>query len=276
MNIIVTGAASGIGRGLVDSLCTQSHRLWALDVDIAGMQNHAAQNGWHDAGVHVRAFDVRRADHWKEVVDDVIAQAGRLDVLLNVAGVVRPEFAHALSPENISLQIDVNTKGLLLGCQAAAHVMAEQKQGHIINIASLAGIAPIRGISVYSASKFAVRGFSFAIAQELAPLGIKVSVVCPDAVDTPMVDYQLHFPEAAMTFSGPRILTTQEVVRTIVEEVMVRQPLETIIPKSRSMIVRLASMLPASWMQRYGEHLATKGRANQERMKSRLPEKKTP
>jgi 3-oxoacyl-[acyl-carrier protein] reductase len=182
--------------------------------------------------------------------------------------VVRPEFAHQLTPENIALQMDVNAKGLILGCQAAAKVMAEQRSGHIVNIASLAGIAPIRGISIYSASKFAVRGFSLAIAQELAPLGVKVSVVCPDAVDTPMVDLQLHYPEAAMTFSGPRILTTAEVVQTIVDDVLVHQPIEMIIPKSRAFIVRLAAALPARLMRWYGEKLVAKGRQAQEKIKS--------
>jgi 3-oxoacyl-[acyl-carrier protein] reductase len=213
-------------------------------------------------------MDVRDPEHWKALIDEVISDGGKLDVLLNVAGVVRPEFAHQLTPENISLQMDVNAKGLILGCQAAAKVMADDRSGHIVNIASLAGIAPIRGISIYSASKFAVRGFSLAIAQELAPLGVKVSVVCPDAVDTPMVDYQLHFPEAAMTFSGPRILTTDEVVRTIVDDVLVHQPIEMIIPKSRAFIVRLAAALPARLMRWYGEKLVAKGREAQEKIKS--------
>ncbi|MBY0587224.1 SDR family oxidoreductase [bacterium] len=274
MNVIVTGAASGIGKGLVEELSKRNHRVWALDVDEARLVSNADQLGWNARKVTWRAFDVRQPDHWKDVIDDVVQQFGQLDVLLNVAGVVRPEFAHQLTPENIALQVDVNTKGLLLGCQAAARVMAEKGVGHIVNIASLAGIAPIRGISVYSATKFAVRGFSLAIAQELAPMGIHVSVVCPDAVDTPMVDYQLHFPEAAMTFSGPRVLTTDEVVRSIMDEVLVRKPLEAIIPKSRSFQVRLASMLPSGWMRKYSEHLSKKGLAAQERIKSAGKENK--
>ncbi len=203
MNIIVTGGASGIGKGLVDVLSRKNHRVWGVDIDQAGLDRTSTELGWHERNVVCKAMDVRNPEHWKAVVDEVIVGGGKLDVLLNVAGVVRPEFAHQLTPENIALQMDINAKGLIFGCQAAAKVMAEQRSGHIVNIASLAGIAPIRGISIYSASKFAVRGFSLAIAQELAPLGVKVSVVCPDAVDTPMVDLQLHYPEAAMTFSGP-------------------------------------------------------------------------
>ena len=108
-----------------------------------------------------------------------------------MAGVLRVERVEDLQPESVALQLDVNTKGVILGTQAAAKVMVGQGRGHIINIASMAALAPVPGISVYSASKFAVRGFSLAAAQELEDRGVQVTVVCPDAVDTPMVDYQL-------------------------------------------------------------------------------------
>jgi 3-oxoacyl-[acyl-carrier protein] reductase len=273
MNTIVTGAASGIGRGLVDRLSRENHTVWGLDLDSAGLERSALEGAWADRGVRWRVFDVRQAGDWEQVVREVVDQAGSLDVLFNVAGVVRPEFAHELTPQNIQLQFDVNATGLVLGCQAAAAVMARQRQGHIVNIASLAGIAPIRGISIYSATKFAVRGFSLAIAQELEPLGIAVSVVCPDAVDTPMVDYQLHFPQAAMTFSGPRILTTEEVVRTLVERVLVERPVEWVIPSGRAWQARLASLLPARWMRWYSEKLSARGRQTQQRLQATLPTK---
>src|SRR5205823_4569252 len=112
------------------------------------------------------------------------------------------------------------------------------RHGHIINIASMAALAPIPGISLYSASKYAVRGFSLAAAQELRAHGVYVTVVCPDAVQTPMLDAQLAHDEAAATFSGPRLLTVEEVGRAIIGQGLARRPLEIYLPPSRGWLAR--------------------------------------
>src|SRR5205085_5137897 len=129
---------------------------------------------------------------------------GRVDVLMNVAGYLLPGYIHETSADQIERHMDINAKGLMLGTQAAARVMVRQGQGHIINIASMAALAPVPGLCCYSASKYAVRAFSLAVAQELRPHGVYVTAVCPDAVQTPMLDLQVDYQEAAMTFSGRR------------------------------------------------------------------------
>jgi 3-oxoacyl-[acyl-carrier protein] reductase len=95
-----------------------------------------------------------------------------------------------------------------------------------------------------AASRFAVRGFSLAAGLELRPHGVYVSVVCPDAVQTPMLDRQVAFPEAALSVSGSRPLTVEQVVRVIVEGVLVKRPLEVLIPGSRGVLVRATSVWP--------------------------------
>ena len=85
---------------------------------------------------------------------------------------------------------------------------------------SMASLAPVSGIGIYSASKFGVRGFSLAMAQEISEDGITVSVVAPDAVDTRMLDHQMNSEAAALTFSGSKILTADDVARVIFKEVI--------------------------------------------------------
>ncbi|MFP4601078.1 MAG: SDR family NAD(P)-dependent oxidoreductase, partial [Persicimonas sp.] len=123
-------------------------------------------------------------------------------------------------------------------------VMVEQGEGHIINVGSLASLAPVPGLSLYTASKFAVRGFSLAAAQELRPLGVFVSAVLPDAVATPMLDLQVDYEEAAMTFSGTRPLSLAEVEAVILEKVLTQRPLEVALPAHRGGLARLANLIP--------------------------------
>jgi 3-oxoacyl-[acyl-carrier protein] reductase len=183
-------------------------------------------------------------------VDLAVRTWGRLDVLLNVAGVLRPSHVHDHDAGDVDFHFDVNAKGVVHGTRAAAARMIEQGQGHIVNVSSLAGHCPVPGLALYAASKFAVRGFSLAAAFELRPRGVFVSVVCPDAVQTPMLDLQLHHPEAALTFSGARALTVQEVANVIVDDVLERKPLEVLIPRSRGVLARVISAWPglALWL----------------------------
>ena len=269
MRAIVTGAASGIGKELVAELSRLGYFVHATDVDENALQRTAEQLHWREPAVSIRRHDVRDAEAWKAIVQEAASHEGGVDLLVNVAGVIRPEFVHELTANNVALQLDVNTKGMILGTQAAAAIMISQKRGHIVNIGSMAALAPVPGISVYTASKFAIRGFSLAVAQELRHHGIYVSVVCPDAVDTPMVDYQVDFTAAAMTFSGSRILTTSEVVRKIVDYVLVKKPIELAFPWNRAIVARLATILPVSLLDLLSRTLLSKGKKKQQAIVSR-------
>ncbi len=240
----VTGAASGIGAHLVRALLERGARVCAADINAEAMAPLRALAD--EARLMIAALDVRDPAQWTARVDEVRACWQRLDVMLNVAGVIRPGYIHAFAPEDVHLQLDVNTKGVIFGTQAAARAMRAQGGGHIVNIASLAGVAPIPGLALYSASKFAVRGFSLAAAFELREHGIKVTVVCPDAVQTPMLDVQVDREEAALTFSGAeQPLTTADVVDAILQRALTRAPMEILLPRSRGLTAKLGNAFPA-------------------------------
>lgn len=242
---LVTGSASGIGRALTGRLAASGHRLIATDVDEAGLARAQEDDGWPAASVATVGLDVRDAAAWERAVAACVERYGRIDLLFNVAGYLRPGFAHEASPEEVARHVDVNLKGTIFGVQAAARRMVAQRSGHIVNIASLAGIAPVPGLCLYSASKFGVRGFSLAAGIELRRHDVFVTVVCPDAVETPMLELQEDYDEAALTFSGSAPLTTDDVVGAIVERVLPKRPVEFVLPESRGRLARLAGALPA-------------------------------
>lgn len=270
---LVTGAASGLGRALVTALAARGERGLAADLDLAGLEGAAAEEGWPPE-VALRRLDVRSTSDWQLAMVVHEELFARLDHCFNVAGVLRPGHVPALAEDDVDLQIDVNVKGVIHGTQAAARRMLAQPtapgggsiRGHIVNIASLAALAPISGLTVYSATKYAVRAFSLAAAEELRPQDIAVTVVCPDAIRTPMLDLQLDYDEAALTFTAPRFLDTAEVVALLLGPVLERRPLLVSLPKSRAFLARVADLFP-SLARPISGLLRKKGRAVQQTLR---------
>lgn len=260
---LITGAAGGIGRHFAGILQQQNYRLVLGDIDEEGLRR-AYQPG---AALHYLRLDVvTRVADWKIFLRTALDQFGRIDYLFNVAGVVAPGYVHETEIELIDRHLDVNAKGVMYGTRLASEQMVEQGSGHIINIASLAGIAPIAGIALYSASKFAVRGFSIASAYELRPRGVHVSVVCPDLVDTPMLDLQLQHPEAVMSFSGSKNPLTPADVSQALLQVMQTKAIESAIPAGRGRLAKLGNVFPGLGA-RLTDRLRRKGKGQWETLK---------
>ena len=231
---IVSGAASGIGRHMAGVLFAAGHNLVLTDINAAGLESFATEHGCTSSPrVHSVVMDARDAAGWRALVDDCIERFGSLDMMLNIAGYLKPGLVEATDSEDVDRHMDINAKGVMYATQAGAAVMVRAGRGHIVNVASLAGVAPIAGLALYSASKHAVRGYSLAAGMELRARGVHVSVVCPDAVETPMLQLQERYDEAAMTFSGGRGLTLHEVEVAILD-VLRHKPLERLLPLPRS------------------------------------------
>lgn len=265
---VLTGAASGIGRHLAHTFARQKKNLALTDVNVAGLKS--LEKELRAAGVEgellLRPLDVRQAKDWARLMDDVFKRFGRLDVLLNIAGYIRPGYVHEIEPDDAHRHFDINAKGVIFGTREAARLMTVQGRGHIINFASLAGVAPIPGIALYSASKHAVRGFSLAAAEELAPLGVHVTVICPDAVQTPMLDLQVNYREAALTFSGNRFLTVRDIERVVVDFVLPKRPREVLVPRHRGWLAKIGAAFPAL-ARLLARSLHRKGSARQQQLR---------
>lgn len=238
--VLVTGAGGGIGRVLAARLLQDGARVAATDLSLAALEGVSGP----PERLVKHALDVRDAAGWARVLAETEARWGAVDVLMNVAGYLRPGRVWDVTPEDVGRHLDVNARGVMLGTRVVGGAMRQRSAGHIVNVCSLAGLAPIPGLSLYSASKYAVRAFSLAAAQELRPSGVAVTVVCPDAVATPMLDLQRDYEEAALTFSGTRVLTAEEVAAELAGPVLAKRPLEVWLPRSRGWMARAADLFP--------------------------------
>jgi 3-oxoacyl-[acyl-carrier protein] reductase len=262
---IVTGAASGIGKHLTTALSQRGENVLAADLDAVGLEKAAEDAKWSDR-VERQRLDVRSPDEWEAALSKALERFQTVDVLFNIAGVLKPGNAWEVEPRDVDLQLDVNTKGTIHGTRVVGRYFVSQKRGHIVNLGSLASLTPAPGLCLYAASKFAVRGFSIAAAQELAPHGVALSLVMPDAVQTPMLDLQVDYPEAAMTFSGNKPLTVEDIERVIFDVVLPERPLEIAIPWTRGLLSRFAVVAPALLM-RLAPLFVAKGKRAQEKAK---------
>jgi NAD(P)-dependent dehydrogenase (short-subunit alcohol dehydrogenase family) len=183
---IITGGASGLGRAMAEELV----RLGA-EVVLADLQRELAEDvaaGIRAKGGRARAvqLDVTDFDAFTRVVQDTLTASGRIDYLFNNAGIVIAGEAHCYQIEDWNRVIDVNLRGVVNGVQAVYSVLRKQGFGHIVNTASFAGLVPLAGLMSYSMTKHAVVGLSTSLRIEAACAGVRVSVLCPGAVDTPI------------------------------------------------------------------------------------------
>lgn len=257
-SVLITGAASGIGRMVVSTLQERFGRILATDVDEEALRAAATEDGWR---VDLAALDVRRTEDWERALD----RLGSIGVLVHVAGVIQPRWLVDVTDPELDHQLDVNLKGTILGVRAAARRMVAQGHGHLVLVNSLTGIAPSPGMSIYSASKFGARGFALAVAQELRPRGVFVTVICPDGVQTPMTDFEAGFEEAALTFSAGHMLSVEDVANGVVVA-LEHKPVELCLPWSRGALSKVGGLLPGLAL-RLTPGLVRRGRRNQQKRK---------
>jgi 3-oxoacyl-[acyl-carrier protein] reductase len=188
---IVTGVGKGIGREIVTTLAREGVRTIALDVsadDLATLKEELAAIG----GEHTQyVADVRDGARIRQIVAEIDERFGRIDVLVNNAGVGGDGLVSELPEDVWDFCHDVNLKGTFLTCQAVLPVMKRQQRGRIINAASFAAIVPIVGSAAYASSKAAVAQFTRGLAGEVGPWNITANTYAPGMVPTTLN----HFAE---------------------------------------------------------------------------------
>jgi NAD(P)-dependent dehydrogenase (short-subunit alcohol dehydrogenase family) len=182
---LVTGAASGIGLALSKAVANRGATVWMTDIDALGVERAAKAVG---ANAHAAALDVRDAEAVREMVERVVGEHGRIDYLFNNAGIGLGGEAHELTAAHYDRIIDINIRGVVHGITAAYPIMIKQRSGHIVNTASMAGLVPAPLIVPYVMTKHAVVGLSLGLRAEAAGYGVRVSALCPSAVETPILD----------------------------------------------------------------------------------------
>jgi len=186
--MIVTGAASAAGLGFATArlLAREGHIVYLGDLDgdaAAARSEQLRGQGLKATGL---AHDVTDEKAWAALIERVTAETGRIDGLVNNAGIAVLRWTAELDPASWDRQIDVNLKSVYLGCRAVLPVMEAQHSGAIVNLSSVAGLVGIPGASAYAASKGGVRLYSKSIAMEFADKGIRVNSVHPGVIWTDM------------------------------------------------------------------------------------------
>ena len=186
-NILITGAGSGLGRGLSSYLAERGHTIFATDVHLETVQETAAQSGVGRAEAF--QLDVRNEDDVQRLLRDLVKR--RIDVLINNAGLQNVAKVEEFPVEQWDLLMDVMLKGAFLMTRAVLPAMRAQGFGRIIQIGSIHSLVASPYKSAYVAAKHALLGFSKSIALETADVDITINNICPAYIRTPLVDAQI-------------------------------------------------------------------------------------
>ncbi|GAB5003951.1 SDR family oxidoreductase [Mycobacterium avium] len=188
---IVTGGASGLGRGIVQRFVDAGAEVIIADLNDQGGQQLATDCGARAWFQHV---DVAVAEDVHAVVQAAVDRFGGLDVMVNNAGISSAMHKSFLGDDlaDFSTVMSVNLLGVMLGTREAARYMAANEGGSIINVASIGGLQAGGGVMTYRASKAAVIHFTKSVAIELAPLGVSVNCLAPGGIPTPILASSVH------------------------------------------------------------------------------------
>jgi short-subunit dehydrogenase len=185
---IVTGAASGIGKALCEELARTGAKVIATDINAEALQSAVASIKDAHHPVRVEKLDVADYEAFKKLVEATVSREGRLDYIFNNAGIAILGEVRDTTIDHWRKVLDVNLNGVVYGSHLAYHQMVKQGSGHIVNLASVEGLMPFPSTVSYVTSKFGVMGLSEGLWVEGRDLGVKVSVVCPGFVSTPIFD----------------------------------------------------------------------------------------
>lgn len=187
---LVTGCSTGFGRELVRQLIDRGQRVVATARNPLTLDEFASQ-----AGVAIAELDVTDQDRIGAVIDMAEARFGRIDVLVNNAGYGYLAAIEEGEEHEIRAMFETNVFGLANMTKAVLPGMRSRRSGHIVNISSMGGLIGFPGIGYYNATKFAVEGLSEALAKEVEPLGIRVTIVEPGPFRTDWAGRSLKTPE---------------------------------------------------------------------------------
>lgn len=215
---LVTGASRGIGRATATQFAKHGAILVLTGQDEQALEQLQTElTAKYDTDVHLLPYDIRDSEAAKQAFQWIRKNCGRLDVLVNNAGILDDALLGMINVKRMSNTFAVNTEAVINHMQYAARLMMRQKSGSIINVSSIMGRYGDAGQVVYSSSKAAIIGATYSAAKELAPYNIRVNAVAPGFIETDMVKdlsgdaYNKRIEQIKMKRAG----TPEEVANTI-------------------------------------------------------------
>ncbi|MGI6369043.1 MAG: 3-oxoacyl-[acyl-carrier-protein] reductase [Ignavibacteria bacterium] len=185
---VVTGGCRGIGKAIVLRLLSEGAKVYALDYSVPQKDEVFIEDKELAKNVVVMQLDVTNATQVEEVFEKIQKESGRIDFLINNAGITRDGLLMRMSEDNWDAVLDTNLKGVFLCTKAAVKYMVSQRYGRIVNMGSVVGVMGNAGQTNYSASKAGLIGFTKSVAKEFGSRNILVNYVAPGFVKTPMTD----------------------------------------------------------------------------------------
>jgi 3-oxoacyl-[acyl-carrier protein] reductase len=240
--VVISGGSGGIGSAIVNKLSNYG-------ASIVSVYNKNHPDEQSDESVLLVKANITKSEDWDRLFAFTFNKYGKIDVLINCAGFLEPGDFLSLREDQLRKMIDINFTSVLIGIQKTLMIMKKQGFGHIINIGSLGGIVPMPYSAVYSATKFALRGFTFSLVEELKGTGTKISLITPGSVVTKMLDYEAQSENSAISFVSKPISPTK--VADAVLRVIHKPRIEFIIPRSQSIPSKLLIFSPKLFSRLY-------------------------
>jgi NADP-dependent 3-hydroxy acid dehydrogenase YdfG len=226
--ILITGASSGIGEATARLFGKNAYRVVLAARRLDRLQALADEIRAGRGEALPVAADLTRLEDIERVVQSTLGEYGQVDVLFNNAGFGRLDWLENLDPQkDIEAQLQCNLLGVVQMAQAVLPHMIERRSGHIINMASMAGLVATPTYSIYAASKFAVRGFSDALRREVGVWGMHVSTIYPGGVKTEFGEHTGARRKTGATTPAALRLSAEDVARTVLS--VVRRPRPTVV-----------------------------------------------
>lgn len=257
----ITGAGSGIGRALAIHLAKEGCHLALSDINPEQLDETAKQLADTDRTITTHVLDVANKDAVYAYAEEVIASHGKANIIINNAGVALVDTVEEMSYDDFEWLMDINFWGVVYGTKAFLPHLKAQPTGHIVNISSLFGLISVPSQSAYNASKFAVRGFTEALRQELLDTQVSVSCVHPGGIKTNIVrsgrfrnshGRPTNHDKLTKEFDQKMARTTPEQAAAIIVNGMKRKHPRILVGKDAIWIDRLQRLMPAG----YQKHVA--------------------
>lgn len=267
--VIITGGSEGVGAATARMFADHGSNLVLVARRKKNLER-IAEELRSKTRVEIVAMDVSDRDACVNLYKKAEFEFGSINILVNNAGFHERGPVESISADDLSSMIDVNLKAPIILCKLAIKYLKEAGGGAIINVASLAGRTPVPGAATYSATKFGLRAFTFALGEELKGSGIKLAVVSPGPIDTGFIMSNMDIV-ADVTFSQP-MSTADEVAQEILK-LVVNNKRERSMPPASGLLSMLAYLFP--WLGRALQPLLIrKGRSVKRKLKAQMRQAK--